>query len=920
MKNGEVPKKTGTSSGKSAGGTGKAATSAGRTIGSTTKPAGTTSKTGETSKKRFGLKAKPPPPAPRQPRARQRLSVTVLGPSGAEHALPEGGMLSDLQASEPGTATSTLAVPVDLSWPPPAGDDTADAGRLDLSWPSPGNTDTAAPTVPEPISDRPSPADDTAAILEAQLDLTWPAPAAAAPSTPAERLRRTTKPAPKPVDADSKATSAASAAVEESFPERDVWPDVNQLDIPFELRLTPPPRTPALPRLEVPLDFGSSTAPIETASIEPARLEIPLDLSPTPPIPEVIADPAGVEVPLPLIRTPPELHETARPAARQDRATARQTPIIAAPVSAAPDAPEPVSPPQKPRRTAAVTPRTAPPIAETPAKVAMAGASTIATGVTPAARQRARNSTQPAVAPPTPTAIAPAPAVATPPAQPAARNRTQPAVAPATPAPTATAPAPAVATPEVAPKRPARATTTRKPAPAVPDAPVEHARVDIEAPPLAQPRRRVVSQATTRTHTAVAAPVHETTRDSVVEPPAQTRTQPMTQVPVSESATRPPTDTTPDTVTTAQEPVVIDPHGSAPAATPAQRRTRRVPRQAAPQPGTPLTDEDAVAGTPALVAPAEHAPSAPTAEGRTAAAQSVVTSHPIEETQPDPRASEPPVAAAVPVDPPHDPADPIDAPGWPSFGEFSRPSTAAGASVQAASAPEPSTDDGFRPYRAVYERDILRAADEATSRAAAEQLEREAAWDRAGSEVDLPAPVPVSARAHMILSAGAPDPQPTIVEAAVASPAPAKSDASAQAVPDGPAGAAPMVFDVGTGSRERDHEGLEARLEVAERELRSLERRTNRDDGDLRNARRRELAEAAREVLEDGALAPHFDLLLGNGRFEFHRRGPGLSSDATPIRRVAGDIDVAADEPAVPEGPQIRPRKTARADLRELEI
>ena len=55
------------------------------------------SKKGESSKKRFGKKAKPPPPAPRQPRTRQRLSVTVLGLPNADRPLFEDPLLADPQ-------------------------------------------------------------------------------------------------------------------------------------------------------------------------------------------------------------------------------------------------------------------------------------------------------------------------------------------------------------------------------------------------------------------------------------------------------------------------------------------------------------------------------------------------------------------------------------------------------------------------------------------------------------------------------------------------------------------------------------------------------------------------------------------------------------------------------------------------------
>ncbi len=236
-----------------------------------------------------------------------------------------------------------------------------------------------------------------------------------------------------------------------------------------------------------------------------------------------------------------------------------------------------------------------------------------------------------------------------------------------------------------------------------------------------------------------------------------------------------------------------------------------------------------------------------------------------------------------------------------------------------------SADDGFHPYRAVYERDAIRQDDGAAAQAMVEQRGREAAWERAASETDAPEMLPVDTRERDMVAVVEHRSETPTSDAPIALPIAEGGDQARRAESEDSSPAA-TAASVGHDRQPAgsEHERLEARLEIAERELRRLEKRTNRQNGDLRNARRREIAEAVQHALEDGELTPHFDLLLGNGRFEFHRRGPGLSNNPGPIRRV-GVADVVddhadrADASTAAPGPQITRESFVQPDLHEAE-
>jgi hypothetical protein len=175
--------------------------------------------------------------------------------------------------------------------------------------------------------------------------------------------------------------------------------------------------------------------------------------------------------------------------------------------------------------------------------------------------------------------------------------------------------------------------------------------------------------------------------------------------------------------------------------------------------------------------------------------------------------------------------DPIAEPGWPTLGELA--AATPGRQEEARETNDRAAEEpvGFRPYKAVYERHVIRGTRNVD--------------DGPGSEDDQAEP---------------------------------RSSATWQ-------GAA---WDDATSDEDRSQvdRSLDALLDAAEDQLRQIEQRTG-EDGDLRDARRRQIAEAVREALGDEELGSHFHLLVGNGRFGFQRRGPGYSSEPTERPAIA---------------------------------
>lgn len=889
MKNGEAPAKVGATRVSTAKASGS------------TKTTGGSPGTSDASKKRFGLKGKPPPPAPRQPRARQRLSVTVLGTPGAERPMFEDPLLSELQAkaaaSAPGSATSVLEVPFDLSWPPPATDDAGDSGTglVNLSWPSPTSIDAAPLRTPKATSRRPSSvADDTAATLEAQFDLSWPSPA----------------PAPRPGASDSE---DAATALDATDAERDLWPEVHQLDIPVELRVTPPTQAPKRARVEIPFDLGSAST-VELPAMDPPRLEVPLDLSTAPPVPvdlslsaappvpSVSPETTRLAIPRDLSPTPPVPTVKASPSAagRNPTGPRRTTPSgtsTAADVPAVPPAPSRPAAAQRTQTTPTGVPTVPARIGSTQTPVGMPQAPSPTTRLrtpTPATPRAAETPIDTAVN--APGAKAPAP--------PRLARRDRPAPSPQ-PKPAAVA----STTPADSTKPSAAQTRAAKPTPATSKS---------AARPTAPPRPAQSARTATQTpeHTTEAVPVSVSVDQAPRAIDAMPAANPIIAAPGPSAVTEAPAPSAVAQIpTSAQTPTQTDdvPTAHVPTATTQPKKARR--RRAAATRTRPVA---APAAEPAVAT--TRSPSTRVTRRKSAAAESApplvasvqapapapeVTAPPTVATSPPPAAAPQatPVASVSPgsevaLTTPSDTNHPVDAPGWPSLGEFAK----AAATTATAEPVAAATDDDFRPYRAVSERDAKRHGDAADAHAIAEQIEREAAWERAAEtdEPDMPAEVmehdvvaAIEQRWTTLTSGGDPAPGADV-----------RNDSHSVTA---------NADDLRLQSRVED-EQLEARLEAAERELRRLETRTNQTNGDLRNARRREIAAAVRQVLADDELTSHFELLLGDGRFEFHRRGPGISSTAGPIRRlVAEDGGDAHDTPPA-AGPQIK-RERSAADL-----
>lgn len=82
---------------------------------------------------------------------------------------------------------------------------------------------------------------------------------------------------------------------------------------------------------------------------------------------------------------------------------------------------------------------------------------------------------------------------------------------------------------------------------------------------------------------------------------------------------------------------------------------------------------------------------------------------------------------------------------------------------------------------------------------------------------------------------------------------------------------------------------LEKRLAAAEAELKRIAKRTKGKKGDLRKAGKEKIARQVRKAIGDPALAHHFDLEVGKGRFAFERRSGDLPVVTVGEHQVAGE-------------------------------
>ena len=210
--------------------------------------------------------------------------------------------------------------------------------------------------------------------------------------------------------------------------------------------------------------------------------------------------------------------------------------------------------------------------------------------------------------------------------------------------------------------------------------------------------------------------------------------------------------------------------------------------------------------------------------------------------------------------------------GWPSIGEFASGTTSNDTADTDAAA---VTTDGFQPYRAVYERHLHTGnlAPEVVNNlrdlSAMPNKPRFFSAEVAAAEEE--------ARArHRMESVKEGDGSPIVFEI------PAEGGRTVRIVVSSDGGVDPVVSaGIVEQPTSAEQERLEARLAAIEEELRRVESRTTGEDGDLRNARQREIADAVHNALGDRDLAPHFDFTMGNGRFTFQRRTP---AEATPER------------------------------------
>ncbi len=82
---------------------------------------------------------------------------------------------------------------------------------------------------------------------------------------------------------------------------------------------------------------------------------------------------------------------------------------------------------------------------------------------------------------------------------------------------------------------------------------------------------------------------------------------------------------------------------------------------------------------------------------------------------------------------------------------------------------------------------------------------------------------------------------------------------------------------------------LEKRLAAAEAELKRIAKRTKGKKGDLRKAGKDKIAKQVRKAIGDPALAHHFDLEVGKGRFAFERRSGELPVVTVGEHRPGGE-------------------------------
>jgi hypothetical protein len=125
-----------------------------------------------------------------------------------------------------------------------------------------------------------------------------------------------------------------------------------------------------------------------------------------------------------------------------------------------------------------------------------------------------------------------------------------------------------------------------------------------------------------------------------------------------------------------------------------------------------------------------------------------------------------------------------------------------------------------------------------------------------------------------------PSPAPDDAEATLPAHDPAAWEAPPTELPDpphdtAPAWTTPVAPQKAPKVDERTRQ-LEKRLAAVEAELKRIAKRTKSKKGDLRKAGKDKIAKQVRKAIGDPALARHFDLEVGKGRFAFERRSDDL--------------------------------------------
>ncbi len=663
------------------------------------------------------------------------------------------------------------------------------------------------------------------------------------------------------------------------------------------------PSTAPAPFSESPLDLswppvpGGATPAVETSTgTESGLYEIPAgdDTLPdslwpsrswpahtvdeTTAVGEVERDPSWPSpAPMPEILRPvarrtraPEPAETPRerPAAKAPvaKATVAKAPVAKAPVAKAPVAKTPVA-----KTPIAKAPVAKAPVAKTP--VAKAPIAKALVAEVSAAKAPVADAKPPAVEAASVTPTAHAPAIQAPLLE-----------IPRDPSPTPSAPTAEPATLDI-PVDLSPTPPTETPARAAFDIPVDLSPTPaaFDIPVDLSPTPPIPSLPTPR-------PAARRNRETTPGTPAPTPAASLAESPVAVTETTPqhgsPGDAgaveTPPNVAAAPAPVTpAKPVATSPTPTPAPARRTRAAAPDAPGSKAPEASVAIVAPTPTPSPAPRQRPARP--KHRPAPTQVEVATTLPGLTPPQSALAAPPPVTPAPQAQPDDSADAIAALGWPSPGElWSNGPAAQDASSESDLVAE---SGGFRPYRQISERDARREGIPSDAeRAANERMEQlSAAWYLSTSETDGWTAPPVKSR---FFSAEAVAERDTMQRR---SPEPAAS------------------VDHDGQPASGDPDWLEARLASAERELQRVEMRTHGQNGDLRNARRREIAEAVRQALGDRELATHFDLRVDNGLFAFQRRRPGVSAGPGPIRGAANILvadsagRIRQSEPVLPD-------------------